>query len=108
MTIGSLHLHTLSDAPPESTISYWRVQVVCDGAVETLLLTESEMKKARDRTAKHPADILPALPTEPGQGLDKDPDTETGAPVPRNFSVLDDTPEPPTAWERFWKWAGRK
>jgi hypothetical protein len=58
--IGELHTHTMSDAPPESSLTYWRVQVSLEGgAVETLVFTESDIQKARARLAKHPADAVP-------------------------------------------------
>lgn len=58
--IGELHTHKMSDAPPESSIIYWRVQVLSGAnVVETLVFTESDLAKARARVEKHPADIIP-------------------------------------------------
>ena len=61
LKLGELHTHTMNDASPESALTYWRVQVAReDGSTETLVLTESELRKARERTAKHPSSVLPA------------------------------------------------
>lgn len=84
--IGRLHPHTLANSPPESSIVYWRVQVTCDGVTETLLFTESDLKKVRDRAAKHPGDAVPV-------------------PEPRKPSLLDqDPPEPPSMWSNAIAW----
>lgn len=67
--IGELHSHTMSDAPPESSLTYWRVQVSVGGAVETLVFTESDIQKARARLAKHPAESIPVPEPEVPQPL---------------------------------------
>lgn len=60
LKIGDLHTHIMSDAPAESPIVYWRVQVLSEkGAPETLIFTDSDIKKARERVTKHAADVLP-------------------------------------------------
>lgn len=61
MKVGTLHL--LSDAEG----GHWRVQVRHEaGQYETLLLSEGDLRKIRERTEKKPALILPTpIPRPP-------------------------------------------
>lgn len=43
---------------PSAAEKYWRVLIKIDGELETLLLTDSELKRCRDRSQKNPEDLV--------------------------------------------------
>ena len=43
---------------PSAADKYWRVLIKIDGEFETLLLTDSELKRCRDRSQKNPEDLV--------------------------------------------------
>ena len=43
---------------PSAAEKYWRVLIKVEGELETLLLTDSELKRCRDRSKKNPEDLV--------------------------------------------------
>ena len=58
---GFIHWVQNLDKKTSSASLYWRVLVKGENGLETLLLTESELKRCRERAAKNPEDVI--IPT---------------------------------------------